>query len=88
LTSHEAGKADFQVGLAGFNLARKNHAKAEATSSLRARKALRQTLRVCLRACSNLNESKQTVIKLFSLKSSGIRRRFAMARPFPLADAP
>jgi hypothetical protein len=51
-------------------LARKNHAKAEAPSSLRARKALRQTLRVCLRACLNLNESKQTVIKLFSLKSS------------------
>ena len=31
--------------------ARKNHMKAEATSSLRVRKALKQTLRVCLRAC-------------------------------------
>jgi hypothetical protein len=48
---------------------------------LRARKALRQTLRVCLRACFNLNESKQTVIKLFSVKSSGIVRR---SRKVPL----
>jgi hypothetical protein len=37
--------------------------------------ALKQTLRICLRACFKINELKQTVAKLFSPKSSGIFRR-------------
>jgi hypothetical protein len=43
-------------------LARKNHAQAEATSSLRARKLLNRPLRICLRACFKTNEHKQTVL--------------------------
>jgi hypothetical protein len=62
--------------LSRWALARKNHAKAEATSSLR---ALKQTLRACLRARFKINESKQTVLKLFSPKAaefSGVAGEF------------
>jgi hypothetical protein len=46
-------------------------------------KALKQTLRVCLRACFKINESKQTVFKLSSPKSSGT---FRQTRRIPLPE--
>jgi hypothetical protein len=55
-------------------LARKNHGKAEATSSLRARKLLNRRC-VHLRACFKINESRQTVFKVFCPTSSRIFRR-------------
>src|SRR5271166_95423 len=63
-------------------LARKNQVKAEASSSLRARKLLNGRLRVCLRARFGINESKQTLLNSSLQKAAEFRRRFAMARPF------
>jgi hypothetical protein len=46
-----------------------------------ARKSRRDEL---IAGCFKINESKQTIFKLSSPKAAEFRRRFAMARPFPL----
>src|SRR5208283_313443 len=67
--------SSYSVFDGGSRLARKNHAKTEATSSLRARKFLNRRSRVCLRAYFKIKESKQTVFKTLLSKSSGSFRR-------------
>jgi hypothetical protein len=53
----------------------------EARETLGTAKCLRlAVLILCLRACFKINESKQTVFKLFSPKSSGILRRVRFAK--------
>src|SRR5208337_5628354 len=67
-TVKDRGRGRGRGRLQRGSLARKNHAKAEATSSLRARKLLNRRCASVLRACFKINESKQTVFKFYSPK--------------------